>query len=71
MKIKLIELEKPNVDKIDFNCDEKLAESLDKFPMVSDNLNTFKTNVIIGRQGSGKTSLTINILKRLYKKKFN
>lgn len=71
MKIKLIELEKPNVEKISFNCDEKLCSSLDKYPMVRDNLNTFKTTVILGRQGSGKTSLTVNILKKLYKKKFN
>ena len=71
MKIKLIELEKPNVEKVVFNCDEKLCDSLDKFPMVRDNLNTFKTSVILGRQGSGKTSLTINIIKKLYKKKFH
>ena len=71
MKIKLIELEKPNVEKIAFNCDEKLCPSLDKYPMVRDNLNTFKTTVILGRQGSGKTSLTINIVKKLYRKKFN
>jgi Cdc6-like AAA superfamily ATPase len=71
MKIKLIELEKPNVEKISFNCDEKICPSLDKFPMVRDNLNTFKTTVILGRQGSGKTSLTVNIVKKLYKKKFH
>jgi GTPase SAR1 family protein len=71
MKLQLIELDKPKVDKIDFNCDDKLCEKLDKFPMVRDNLNTYKTSVIIGRQGSGKTSLTINIIKKLYKKKFH
>lgn len=71
MKITLLELEKPKVDKIDFNCDNKLCEKLDKYPMVRDNLNTFRTTVLIGRQGSGKTSLAINIIKKLYKKKFN
>lgn len=71
MKIKLIELEKPNVEKISFNCDEKICPSLDKYPMVRDNLNTFKTTVILGRQGSGKTSLTVNFVKKLYKKKFH
>jgi uridine kinase len=71
MKLKLIELEKPDVEKVKFTCDEKLCPSLDKYPMVRDNLNTFKTTAIIGRQGSGKTSLTINIVKKLYKKKFN
>jgi uridine kinase len=71
MKIKLIECEKPNIDPIKFTCDEKLCPSLDKYPMVRDNLNTFRTTAIIGRQGSGKTSLTINIVKKLYKKKFH
>ena len=71
MKIKLIELEKPNVEKISFNCDEKICPSLDKYPMVRDNLNTFKSTIILGRQGSGKTSLTVNIVKKLYKKKFH
>ena len=39
--------------------------------MVRDNLNGFRTTAIVGRQGSGKTSLTINIVKKLYKKKFH
>jgi DNA replication protein DnaC len=71
MKIKIIENEKPNIQKINFACDEKICEKLDKFPMVRDNLNQYNTTVIIGRQGSGKTSLTINIVKKLYKKKFH
>lgn len=71
MKIKIIENEKPNIHKIKFACDEKICEKLDKYPMVRDNLNFYNTTVIIGRQGSGKTSLTINIIKNLYKKKFH
>lgn len=71
MKLRLVELEKPNIERVHFNCDQKLCESLDRFPMVRDNLNAFRTTVILGRQGSGKTSLTINIVKRLYRKKFH
>jgi DNA replication protein DnaC len=71
MKLQLIELDKPKVEKVHFNCDEKLCESLDKYPMVRDNLNTYKTTAIIGRQGSGKTNVTINIVKKLYRKKFH
>lgn len=71
MKIKIIENEKPNIQKINFACDEKICPKLDQFPLVRDNLNGYNTTVIIGRQGSGKTSLTINIIKKLYKKKFN
>ena len=71
MKIKIIENEKPNIQKINFACDEKICEKLDKFPMVRDNLNYYNTTVIVGRQGSGQTSLTINMVKKLYKKKFH
>jgi hypothetical protein len=71
MKIKIVENEKPHLQKINFACDEKICETLDKFPMVRDNLNFYNTTLIIGRQGSGKTSLTINIIKKLYKKKFH
>lgn len=71
MKIKLIENEKPKLKKIDFSCDEKICEKLDEFPMIRDNLNSYNTTVLLGRQGSGKTSLTINIILQLYKKKFH
>ena len=71
MKIKIVENEKPDLQKIKFNCDEKICDKLDEYPMIRDNLNTYNTTLIIGRQGSGKTSLTINFVKKLYKKKFN
>ena len=68
MKIKIVANKKPNLQKINFACDEKLCEKLDKFPMVRDNLNFYNTTLIIGRQGSGKTSLTINIIKKFIKR---
>lgn len=71
MKIKIIENEKPELKKINFSCDEKICPKLDEYPMIRDNLNTYNTTLIIGRQGSGKTSLTINIIKQLYRKKFH
>ncbi len=71
MIIKLVENEKPNVDKIKFGCDEKICAKLDNFPMVRDNLNFYNTTVFLGRQGSGKTSLMINFVLKLYKKKFH
>lgn len=71
MKIKIVENEKPELQKIKFNCDEKICDKLDEFPMIRDNLNTYNTTLFVGRQGSGKTSLTINFVKKLYKKKFN
>ncbi len=71
MKIKIVENEKPELQKIKFNCDEKICDKLDEYPMIRDNLNTYNTTLIIGRQGSGKTSLTINFVKKLYRKRFN
>ncbi len=71
MKIKVIENKKPEVEKVHFVCDEKISDKLDAFPMVRDNLNHYNTTLLIGGQGSGKTSLTINIVKKLYKKKFH
>ncbi len=70
-RIELIKNNKPKLDKIKFSCDEKICEKLDQYEMVRDNLNFYNTTAIIGRQGSGKTSLTINLIKKLYKKKFN
>ena len=71
MIIKLVENEKPKIDKIKFGCDEKICAKLDNFPMVRDNLNFYNTTVFLGRQGSGKTSLMINFVLKLYKKKFH
>jgi hypothetical protein len=69
--IKLVENEKPKIDKINFSCDEKICPKLDDYPMVRDNLNFYNTTVLLGRQNSGKTSLTINFVLKLYKKKFH
>jgi hypothetical protein len=73
MKIKIVENQKPDIQKINFACDEKICNKLEKFPMVRDNLNFYNTTLIVGRQGSGKTNLTINLIKNsmLYKKKFH
>ena len=69
--IQLIKNNKPHLDRIEFKCDEKICPSLDQYEMIRDNLNFYNTTCIIGRQGSGKTSLTINLIKKLYKKKFH
>jgi ABC-type dipeptide/oligopeptide/nickel transport system ATPase component len=70
-KIKIIENNAPNFGKVEFLCDEKICPSLDKYPLIRDHLNKYNTTAIIGRQGSGKSNLTINIVKKLFKKKFN
>ena len=42
-----------------------------EFELTKDFLNKSNTTLFIGRQGSGKTSLMINIVKKLYKKCFH
>lgn len=70
-KIQILRNKHPDIEKIDFLCDEPIHESLNIWPMVRDNLNRYNTTVICGRQGSGKTNLTVNIVKKVYKKKFH
>lgn len=69
--IKLLKNKKPEIEKVAFLCDEKICPSLDQWPMVRDNLNKYNTTVLCGRQGSGKTNLLVNIIKKIYKKKFH
>jgi hypothetical protein len=71
MNIKIIENDKPILHKIKFNCDDKICEKLDKYPMIRDHLNRYNTTLFVGRQGSGKTSLAINFIRQIYKKKFH
>lgn len=70
-KIQLLKNKKPEIEKIDFNCDVPIHKKLNVWPMVRDNLNKPNTTVICGRQGSGKTNLLVNIIKKVYKKCFH
>jgi GTPase SAR1 family protein len=71
MKFEIIINNKPKLEKIAFNCDAPIDKKLDIYPMVRDALNKYCTTVIVGRQGSGKTSLTINLILKLYRKNFH
>jgi DNA replication protein DnaC len=62
---------KPHLTKIQFECDDEIHEKLNKFELTRDFLNKSNTTCFIGRQGSGKTSLMINIIKQIYKKCFH
>ena len=61
----------PHIEKIKFECDEEIHKKLNEYDLTRDFLNKSNTTIFIGRQGSGKTSLMINIIKKLYKKCFN
>lgn len=71
MNIKVIKCEAPNFQKVNFSCDSELSKKLNDFPMTKEHLNKFNTTLFIGTQGSGKTSLLVNFIKKLYKKVFD
>ena len=61
---------KPKITKIKFSCDEPIYKKLNEYELTKDFMNQHSTTTIIGFQNSGKTSLTINFTKILYKKCF-
>ena len=71
MKIEIKKNNCPNLGKINFACDKELSSKLNQYEMVRDHLNKYNTTLLIGTQGSGKTSLLINFVKKLYKKVFD
>ena len=66
----IIQLKKPNLNKIKMNCDECIDEKLLEYPMVADVWSHTSFNIIVGKMGSGKTSLMINLVKNVFKKCF-
>lgn len=71
MPITIVKYDKPNFEKIKFECDEIIHKKLDDYELTKSFLNQSNTTVFIGRQRSGKTSLLINFVKRIYKKCFH
>jgi len=71
MKIEIIKNNCPNLAKVNFSCDKDLSSKLNQYEMVRDHLNKYNTTLLIGTMGSGKTSLLINFVKKLYKKVFD
>ena len=69
--IRIKENIKPNITKINFACDNEIHKKLNKYELTKEFLNKSNTTLMIGRQGSGKTSLLINLIKSVYKKCFH
>ena len=61
----------PDIETIKFECDNEIHKRLNQFELARDFLNKSNTTIFIGRQGSGKTSLMVNMVKKLYKKCFH
>jgi GTPase SAR1 family protein len=62
MNIRLIENKKPNLQVCKMNCDVKLNKNLDDYELTKF-LNRSQSTAIIGRPGSGKTSLLYALFK--------
>jgi len=71
MKIELKKNNSPAIQKIKFSCDEPLSNKLNQYELAKEHLNCYNTTLFVGTQGSGKTSLLINFVNKLYKKVFD
>jgi nucleoside-triphosphatase THEP1 len=61
---------KPKFDMVEMKCDKPLCKELDKYEMTKF-LNSHSTNLLIGKPGSGKTSLMIAIFNKLLRGVFH
>jgi len=68
MKIKIIENDKPDLPVCQMKCDAGLAEHLNNYE-VTKFMNCHSINLLIGKPGSGKTSLLYSFFKGGGKKK--
>lgn len=69
--LKVVECNKPNMGKIKFECDDEIDKKLNEYPLIRDFFNKSNTTVFLGKPGSGKTSLLVNFITKIYKKKFH
>lgn len=61
-------LNKPTLQKVKMNCDDIIDKKLLEYPMVEDVWSRTSFNIIVGKMGSGKTSLITNLVKTIYRK---
>jgi KaiC/GvpD/RAD55 family RecA-like ATPase len=69
--LKVIPCNKPDISKIKFECDDEIHPKLNEYPLTRDFFNKSNTTVFLGRPSSGKTSLMINFVQKIYRKKFH
>ena len=63
-------LEKPNLKRVKMNVDDIIDEKIMKYPMSADLFARTSFNVILGKMGSGKTSLITNFVKTIFRRAF-
>jgi len=71
MKLTIIENDKPHLSKTHMVCDMDLHKKLNKYELTRF-LNKHSANLLVGRAGSGKTSLLFSMFKSpdIFKKVF-
>jgi DNA replication protein DnaC len=63
MSITIKKNDKPNLKKCEMLCDKEIHPKLNKFELTKLGLNQHSTNLLIGKPGSGKTSLMYSFLQ--------
>lgn len=71
MKLELKTHKKVELKPIRMNCDVKLHNKLDETELTKEFFNKTNFTIIVGKQGSGKSTFTLGFIKKLYKKVFN
>jgi len=63
-------LDKPKLKKVKMLVDDVIDEKILKYPMPADVFSKTSFNIILGKMGSGKTSLITNFVKTIFKMAF-
>lgn len=69
--MKIIKNNKPKLDVIEMNVDDIIDKKLTKYPVIEELFGTSSTNIILGSTGSGKTALSISLIKNIFKGVFH
>lgn len=63
-------LDKPKLQKVKMLVDDVIDSKLLKYPMPADLFSKTSFNIILGKMGSGKTSLIVNYIKTIFRRAF-
>lgn len=69
-ELSVIVNKKPRLEAMEMLCDHKLSPNLDKYELTKF-LNCHSTNLLIGKPGSGKTSLMVSFFDKLLRSCYN
>lgn len=67
MPFHIIELDKPNLPKVKMQCDNAIDPKLEEIPAIKQCFSKSNVTMISGGMGSGKTTLTMQMIKGIFK----